>query len=506
MCPHWFTPHGELMEPAALTAAEAAVAQQLAGTGAAGPDPGVPMDCGVGPNGVPSLSSPQAAPSEPPRTGATGVAVDARSVGSGAGGSDTTPGAGTLVAVTAASGVGNQATGSSSALAPPLVAAGRPSLTGPSGTVPASHVPSGRAPPASGASAQGVPVAGGTKHPSSSSRNHITVTVDGAGHGVRSRCLPTTRGRGRDAGGQQPSGHKRMVPVKIEPKTFFANERTFIQWLGAAVLLVTLSVAMTSLGSTETRRNARPAAIVFSVVSLVFLAYALYLFLWRDSMIRQKSAGPYNDRKGPVVLVLVLAAAMIATLVFMSTGLAGFVAVDWHGYSPGITLRAGECDLVGSVASASAAGASSGVNLAAPFSPTSIVLHTGVGTVGSWVVAAPYKLALMPAAPDGTVAPLSNASYLATPNLNAQSITVVPPASTMVYLGTDAGEVVRFDLATSTVQRRWDLANGLRGSEALLWGMAFVPSSSDPEGGTFWVTDANWLYEVGMGCHRQLRS
>ena len=29
MCPHWFTPHGELMEPAALTAAEAAVAGPL---------------------------------------------------------------------------------------------------------------------------------------------------------------------------------------------------------------------------------------------------------------------------------------------------------------------------------------------------------------------------------------------------------------------------------------------------------------------------------------------
>jgi len=35
--------------------------------------------------------------------------------------------------------------------------------------------------------------------------------------------------------------------AKIEPKTFFANERTFIQWLSAATLLVTLSILL--LGS-----------------------------------------------------------------------------------------------------------------------------------------------------------------------------------------------------------------------------------------------------------------
>ena len=37
---------------------------------------------------------------------------------------------------------------------------------------------------------------------------------------------------------------KRFVPIKVEPKTFFANERTFIQWFGAALLMVTLSMAL----------------------------------------------------------------------------------------------------------------------------------------------------------------------------------------------------------------------------------------------------------------------
>lgn len=36
----------------------------------------------------------------------------------------------------------------------------------------------------------------------------------------------------------------RSVPVKIEPKVFFANERTFLAWLHMAVTLASISVAI----------------------------------------------------------------------------------------------------------------------------------------------------------------------------------------------------------------------------------------------------------------------
>jgi uncharacterized membrane protein YidH (DUF202 family) len=41
----------------------------------------------------------------------------------------------------------------------------------------------------------------------------------------------------------------RLTPVKVEPKTFFANERTFIQWLSAALLLFTVSVGRVEVRS-----------------------------------------------------------------------------------------------------------------------------------------------------------------------------------------------------------------------------------------------------------------
>lgn len=36
----------------------------------------------------------------------------------------------------------------------------------------------------------------------------------------------------------------RKVPVKVEPKVFFANERTFLAWLQMAVTLASISVAI----------------------------------------------------------------------------------------------------------------------------------------------------------------------------------------------------------------------------------------------------------------------
>jgi hypothetical protein len=36
----------------------------------------------------------------------------------------------------------------------------------------------------------------------------------------------------------------RKIPVKIEPKVFFANERTFLAWLHMAVTLASISIAI----------------------------------------------------------------------------------------------------------------------------------------------------------------------------------------------------------------------------------------------------------------------
>jgi len=44
---------------------------------------------------------------------------------------------------------------------------------------------------------------------------------------------------------------------------------------------------------------------------MVAMLYALYIYQWRAEKIRQREAGPYDDRTGPIVLILVLFTAVI---------------------------------------------------------------------------------------------------------------------------------------------------------------------------------------------------
>jgi len=54
------------------------------------------------------------------------------------------------------------------------------------------------------------------------------------------------------------------LPVKIEPKTFFANERTFLQWLNTLLLLAVGSSAFIAYGSA-------PFQVCFVEMFLFFL-------------------------------------------------------------------------------------------------------------------------------------------------------------------------------------------------------------------------------------------
>jgi hypothetical protein len=42
----------------------------------------------------------------------------------------------------------------------------------------------------------------------------------------------------------QQTGMARAVPMRIEPKTFFANERTFLAWLHMSITIGSIAAAM----------------------------------------------------------------------------------------------------------------------------------------------------------------------------------------------------------------------------------------------------------------------
>ncbi|KAG0061758.1 GTPase regulator Nrf1, partial [Podila epicladia] len=51
-------------------------------------------------------------------------------------------------------------------------------------------------------------------------------------------------------------GKRIALPVRVEPKVFFANERTFLSWLNFTVLLGSLSIGLLNFGDRVGRISA----------------------------------------------------------------------------------------------------------------------------------------------------------------------------------------------------------------------------------------------------------
>ena len=67
-------------------------------------------------------------------------------------------------------------------------------------------------------------------------------------------------------GRRQVATKKLQRSKKVEPKTLFANERTYLQWMQAGVLLTTLSLGLLSLEGESSRAGYFMAPIAVLVM------------------------------------------------------------------------------------------------------------------------------------------------------------------------------------------------------------------------------------------------
>lgn len=109
----------------------------------------------------------------------------------------------------------------------------------------------------------------------------------------------------------RPPGKRIALPTRVEPKVFFANERTFLSWLNFTILLGGLAVGLLNFGDSI----GRTSAVLFTVVAMAAMAYALLTYHWRAKSIRMRGQGGFDDRWGPTVLAVALAAAVVVNLV-----------------------------------------------------------------------------------------------------------------------------------------------------------------------------------------------
>ncbi|KAI0999111.1 Vacuolar transporter chaperone 4 [Podosphaera aphanis] len=107
-----------------------------------------------------------------------------------------------------------------------------------------------------------------------------------------------------------PKGKKIHVPTRIEPKVYFAAERTFLSWLEYCVYIGYISVTILNFGPKNHLSDFLPA-LAFIVVAAISTIYAMGMYVHRSKAIRNRKVIRYHDRFGPTVLCVIFFIAIL---------------------------------------------------------------------------------------------------------------------------------------------------------------------------------------------------
>jgi uncharacterized membrane protein YidH (DUF202 family) len=111
------------------------------------------------------------------------------------------------------------------------------------------------------------------------------------------------------------TGKRIALPTRVEPKVFFANERTFLSWLNFTVILGALAIGMLNFGD----RPAFISSFLFTGVAMATMIYALITYHWRAKSIRMRGQAGFDDRFGPTFLAVILFLAVVVNFVLRIT-------------------------------------------------------------------------------------------------------------------------------------------------------------------------------------------
>lgn len=113
---------------------------------------------------------------------------------------------------------------------------------------------------------------------------------------------------------------KDMNPVRVEPKVWLANQRTFIKWQHISVLLTTLSLGLYNAAG-EFNNVARVLAVVYTIIALFAGAWGWWMYIIRSRMIEQRSGKDFDNIVGPIVICLGLIIALCMNFGFKVSGI-----------------------------------------------------------------------------------------------------------------------------------------------------------------------------------------
>ena len=108
---------------------------------------------------------------------------------------------------------------------------------------------------------------------------------------------------------------KDMNPVRVEPKVWLANQRTFIKWQHISVLLASLSLGLYNAAG-ETNTVAQALAVVYTLIALFAGAWGWWMYIVRSRMIKERSGKDFDNVIGPIVVCIGLVIALCLNFAF----------------------------------------------------------------------------------------------------------------------------------------------------------------------------------------------
>ncbi|TEA17786.1 Vacuolar transporter chaperone 3 [Colletotrichum sidae] len=107
---------------------------------------------------------------------------------------------------------------------------------------------------------------------------------------------------------------KNSGELKIEPKVWLANERTFLKWQHICILLGALSVSLYTAAGQNT---------LAEVMGIIYILIAVFAGLWgysmmhtRRQMIMNRSGKDFDNLVGPLIISIALMVALVLNFVF----------------------------------------------------------------------------------------------------------------------------------------------------------------------------------------------
>ncbi|KAG7885988.1 hypothetical protein KL938_001020 [Ogataea parapolymorpha] len=115
-----------------------------------------------------------------------------------------------------------------------------------------------------------------------------------------------------DAKFTAPPGKKISVVVRVEPKVYFATERTYLSWLSIALIFGATAHTLLNYGDLVSLIT----STCFYFTAILTIVYSTYVYIFRVVNIRNKRAVRYDDKVGPVLVCSALALSVFVNFLF----------------------------------------------------------------------------------------------------------------------------------------------------------------------------------------------